>query len=170
MNIKTTFFFLILTCFQNIVAQANMRLQTGQTYTVEKVFCVNRDTLFIQLAGSEQPYKVAMKDVAYLNRAIFGKLQKRKFKEKINLLSSRSDLFYKNMNLIITINVITGLSVTAYGGLCAAAILYLNASLKTVPFIIISGVGGLIPGALITYYGIQHAIDYKAFRDAKVLE
>ena len=74
------------------------------------------------------------------------------------------------MNLIITINVITGLSVAAYCGLCTAAILYLNTSLNTVPFMIISGVGGLIPGALLTYYGIQNAIDYQAFRDAKALE
>lgn len=169
MKTKTILFILFLSCFQNIIAQANMRLQTGQTFEVKKVFCVNRDTLFLQLKGAEQPYKIAMKDVAYLNRAIFGKLQNRKFKEKFNWRSNGSNLVYKNMNSIITINVIMGVVVSGYAALTTAAILYINTTMKVVPFVIATSMGGLIPGILLTNYSIQRAIDYRAFRDAKEL-
>lgn len=170
MKIKTFLFILFLSCFHYCIAQANMRLQTGQTFEVEKVFCVNRDTLFLQLKGAEQPYKVAMKDVAYLNRAIFGKLQNRKFKEKINRFSYGPNLHYKNMNSIITINVIVGVVVSGYAALTTAAILYVNTTMKVVPFVIATSMGGLIPGILLTNYSIQRAIDYRAFRDAEELQ
>jgi hypothetical protein len=170
MKTITILFILFLSCFQYSIAQTNMRLQTGQTFEVDKIFCVNRDTLFLKLKGTEQPYKVAMKDVAYLNRAIFGKLQNRKFKEKFNWRSNGSNLVYKNMNSIITINVISGVVVSGFAALTTAAILYVNTTLKTVPFIIATSMGGLIPGILITNYNIQYAIDYRAFRDAKELK
>ena len=48
-----------------------MNLKSVNKYEVVKVYCINRDILFKRLDDSKQPYKIALKDISYLDRNEF---------------------------------------------------------------------------------------------------
>ena len=174
MNIKTTFFFLFLSFFQfswgQEISDPNLKLQSGQSFEVAKVFCINRDTLYFKLENSKQPYKVAMKDIAYLDRNEFNHIKERHFKDPHFLFERGNHNFYKHVGIKALGALFLGGNVSLFStAFMIAAINYSSFKLN-LEVVIYSGLVGLVPGTIVAVLCIRRAIHKKAFRDAKPLE
>ena len=174
MKIKTTLVILFLSFFQYCwgqeITEPNLKLQSGQTFEVAKVFCINRDTLFLKLENSKQPYKVAMKDIAYLDRNEFAHIRKRHFKEPNFLFEGGNHHFYKRVVIKSLGALFLGGNVSLITtGLIVRTIYYSNLKLN-LEVLMYSGLVGLVPGTLVAVLCIRRAIHKKAFRDAVALE
>ena len=174
MKIKTTFFFLILSFFQfswgQEITDPNLKLQSGQSFEVAKVFCINRDTLYLKLENSKQPYKIAMKDIAYLDRNEFAHIRNRNFKDPHFLIKGAKHNFYKHVGIKALGALFLGGNVSLFTtAFIIRAINYSQFALN-LEVVIYSGLVGLVPGTVVAVLCIRRAIHKKAFRDAKVLE
>lgn len=174
MNIKTTLAILFLCFFQNSWGQGipdpNMILKSGDKFEVAKVYCINRDTLFMRLEDSKQPYKIALKDISYLDRNEFAHIRHRNFKDPNFLFDFGKHNFYKHVGIKSLGALFLGGNVSLFTtAFMIRAINYSSFKLN-LEVVIYSGLVGLVPGTVIAVMCIRRAIHYKAFRGAVELE
>ena len=174
MKIKTTLIILFLCFFRTAFGQQtnepNLKLKTGQAYEIAKVFCINRDTLFLRLENSRQAYKIAMNDIAYLDRNEFAHIKQRHFKDPNFLFEGGNHNFYKRVEIKSLGALFLGGNVSLITtGLIVRTVYYSNLKLN-LEVLMYSGLVGLVPGTVVAVLCIRRAIHKKAFRGAVALE
>jgi hypothetical protein len=174
MNFKTTLFILCLSFFQyswgQEISDPNMILKSGSKYEVAKVYCINRDTLFLKLENLKQPYKIALKDIAYFDRNEFAHIRQRNFKDPNFLFDFGKHNFYKRVEIKSLGALFLGGNVSLFTtAFIIRAINYSQFALN-LEVVIYSGLVGLVPGTVVAVLCIRRAIHKKAFRGAKPLE
>lgn len=174
MNIKTSLFILLLTLIHNVYGQEiyepNLILKSGSKYEVAKVYCINRDTLFLKLENLKQPYKIALKDISYLDKSEFAHIRQRNFKDPNFLFDFGKHNFYKRVEIKSLGALFLGGNVSLFTtAFIIRAINYSQFALN-LEVVIYSGLVGLVPGTVVAVLCIRRAIHKKAFRGAKPLE
>lgn len=170
MKISLLFNLLFLLLSSQVRSQSHLKLVNGTSFSVEKVFCINQDTLFLKLSNVDQYNKVAIKEIASFNFENFPNVQKRRFKYNYMTRYYKKRLANKKLGYIYSGGVLAGISSTAGTALGIGALTYMYGNMTSAQMLVLSGAAGLAVGTVVAIHTINRSIDFIAFLYAVELD